>query len=471
MKSLHHRLLLGLGSVLAAVLLLAALAGYQLSREQLDELFDAEMATSVRILRGLLGHAIESQSPELPPIVLETWLAQRNGGEREGLFESEEEATRYGHKYEKKLAFQIWDSDGHLLAHSSNAPAKALAPLEPGYAGQTQGQHGWRVFTLQDGKHWYQVAERDDVRGELGRQLGIQALLPLLLGLPILAWLIVLVSRRTLRPLKQVADALAEREANRLEALHFPDLPRELLTIVQAMNSLFERLSGAFEREKRFTAEAAHELRTPLAALSIHAQNAQRAESESERQESLDKMLQGLRRTTHVVEQLLALSRVEPVAVSGTWTSVDLSRLCTELVDEFQGQARARQQTLSLNTDKAAALPRVRGNAVLLGLLLRNLLDNALRYTPAGGQIRLALSHNEQTVELQLSDSGPGIPEALRERVFERFFRAADPNVDGSGLGLSIVRQIAQWHGAELKLDSPPEGGLRVTLGFQAVTA
>lgn len=460
MTSIRRRLLISLVAIMTLVLALAAWAGYSVSRHQMDELFDAEMTTAVRLLRGILDRALVNYSTELKPIVLETWLGQHEESASGELFESEDEATRYGHKYEKKIAFQIWSRDGHLLAYSTNAPKERLAPLEPGYSNRALGHHHWRVFTLQVESRWYQVAERDDVRSELGRQIGMQALMPLVLGVPLLLWLVSAVIRRGLLPLNRLADDLTQRSAQNLEPLNLSGLPEELVAIVRAQNALFVRLNSAYEREKRFAADAAHEMRTPLAALSVHAQNALRASNENERLESLTKMQVGLRRTTHVVDQLLALSRVEPTAVTGEWTVIDLKRLTGDLVRELEPMAHGKQQLLSWHAPDA--LPVVRGNPILLRLMLRNLVDNAIRYTPVGGQASINLEHADGIVTVRVRDTGPGIPAELRERVFERFFRAAGQAIEGSGLGLSITKRIAELHHAELDLESPPEGGLVV---------
>ncbi len=455
---------------MAVVLAVSGVTGYLQGRHEVEELFDAALATSARVLRSLLDVGLAETAATQPPLVFETFhaFAGRSVGRPSAdIVIDNEDALPWGHKYEKKLALQVWDATGRLLARSETAPDTRLAPLAAGYSNQRFGDHEWRVFTLHSGRRWYQVAERDDIRDELSREIAIQSLVPLLLGLPVLIGLVLVVIRRSLAPLEQLASDVGQREANQLDALATPKLPTELANIVNALNGLFGRLRRAFEREGRFAADAAHELRTPLAALSIHAHNALRAQTPEQARHSLNKMQAGLARTTHVVEQLLALSRIDPTAASGEWGDVGLCSVTEQIVTEMRPLADSKN--LRLDCDCRSSVV-VRGNKTLLQLLIRNILDNALRYTPSGGRIALAVDSDSRGVNLFIADTGPGVPEELRSRVFDRFVRAPGQSAEGSGLGLSIARRIADLHDAVIDLgpnpDSPDAPGLRVTVRF-----
>lgn len=451
MTTIRERVILGLSFVLAGVLSLSGLLAYHQGRQEVQALFDAELASSARVLVNLLDGTLASQAADSP-------VRELNSVQGPAPSPPRPPARGAAHQYEKILAFQIRSSQGQLLARSDTAPGGELAPRRAGYSNKTLDDHHWRVFTLQAGPRWYQVAERDDVRNELSRQIAIQTLLPLILGLPVLALLAFVVLRRSLAPLSELAEQLSARAVNRLEPLPEPDSSGELITIVKALNGLFARLNSAFEREQRFAADAAHELRTPLAALSLHAQNAKRARSEQELSDSLSKMQEGLRRTTHVVEQLLALSRVEPMAIGGSWERVDLAILLQELVNEVRTPGLRHPLTLRITEPEP-----ITGNATLLRLMVRNLIDNARRYSPEGCAIEVRL----QGRCLEIGDTGPGIPKELRDRVFERFFRGAASPSEGSGLGLSIVKRIAELHEAAVTLHDQNAGsGLVVQIRF-----
>ena len=236
-------------------------------------------------------------------------------------------------------------------------------------------------------------------------------------------------------------------------------VPEEVSPLVGALNDLFVRLEQAFNSERRFTADAAHELRTPLAALKIQAQVALRAGNETERQVALENVLRGVDRATRLLEQLLTLARVDPETAAASYAPVDLHDLAASAIKDVAQMAHAKHIELSL---EAAPTCLVSGDAAQLALLLRNLLDNAIRYTPEAGRVSVAIQQG-LGVELQIRDSGPGIPAAERERVLQRFYRIPGSGMEGSGLGLSIVQRIVELHGARLALaDNAPGPGLLV---------
>jgi two-component system, OmpR family, sensor histidine kinase QseC len=304
--------------------------------------------------------------------------------------------------------------------------------------------------------------ENDEERHELVNRIAWRLIAPALFGLPLLGAWIWLATRRALQPLNAVAAQIATRQPERLHALAPASAPEEIRPLVEAINDLFGRVELALESERRFTADAAHELRTPLAALVTQAQVALRARDAEERQHAIEQLVAGSRRAARLVDQLLTLARLDPDAARPT-DAVKLDRLAEEVCAAHGGQALLKNIVLELD-----AVPvTVTGNADMLLVLLRNLVDNALRYTPPGGRVTVAVAPGR----LSVTDSGPGIPVAERQRVFDRFHRLAGQDTEGSGLGLSIVARIAEMHGATITLDSGEDGaGLCVGVNFPSTS-
>jgi two-component system sensor histidine kinase QseC len=282
----------------------------------------------------------------------------------------------------------------------------------------------------------------------LARHITLKILLPTFIALPVLALLIWFGVGAGLQPLKRLKQEVKQRTANRLEPLAMAGVPEEVAPLAQALNDLFVRLQQAFEGERRFTADAAHELRTPLAALKIQAQVALRSTDETERQSALENVLRGVDRATRLVTQLLTLARVDPETAAIDYKPVELRGLAASVMADLEPLAHAKQIEMTLED---CSLCKVLGDDAQLGLLLRNLLDNAIRYTPAGGKVSVTV-RNTNGISLEVRDTGPGIAETEREQVQQRFYRITGNGEEGSGLGLSIVRRIAELHGAKLVL-------------------
>ncbi|HHJ4328595.1 TPA: ATP-binding protein, partial [Klebsiella pneumoniae] len=264
-------------------------------------------------------------------------------------------------------------------------------------------------------------------------------------------------------PLADMTRLLKARAPDNLAPLLLAPLPQELEPVVASLNRLLQQVNQLLEREKRFIADAAHELRTPLAVLRIHAQNAQQAGSPHDREEALAQLLAGVDRTTRVVTQLLTLARLEPNAQPLRRQSLDLGVLARETLAELTPLALARDQELALDVDEHADL-QLHGDAASLATLLQNLLGNALQYTPPGGRIEVRLYTDSGALNLEVADSGPGVAAELREQLFERFVRLGESQ--GAGLGLSIVARIAELHGAGVELLDSALGGFCVRLRF-----
>lgn len=442
MKSLRLRLILLLCLALSLTWGAAAWLSHVEARREVDKLFDAQLAQSAQVLMGTAGHELHER------------------------LEHGSEGMPVLHEYEQQIAFQIWHGRV-LLLRSVIAPETALASPTPGYSTVEIAGQPWRVLTRQDNRHGFliQVAEPLAARESLARHIALRMLLPSLTALPLLALAIWSAVGAGLLPLRKLKREVAQREVDRLQPLSMHGVPDEVAPLAAALNDLFSRLQHAFESERRFTADAAHELRTPLAALKIQAQVAMRASDDTERGTALENVLHGVDRATHLVEQLLTLARVDPENAADHHQTVDLRSLAASVLGDIAPLAHAKQIELTL--DESPSSP-VSGNPGQLAILLRNLLDNAIRYTPPGGQVAVVLLQDPGTV-LEVRDTGPGIPQAEREQVLQRFYRIPGNMAEGSGLGLSIVRRIAELHGARLVLDDNESGhGLKVRVVFPA---
>jgi two-component system sensor histidine kinase QseC len=459
-RSIRALLLAGGIGALLAVLGAAAWLSFAASEEEAQELFDARLATSARVLEALVARQVEKATIAAPIVIA-----------LPGPLEDENHDTPspLGHYYETKIAFQVRDGGGRLLARSASAPGAPFAPDAAGFSTQRLGQHQWRVFTLQAGGVWIQVAERDDVRGELAEKLAYAAVAPLIAGIPLLLVLFSLLIRYGLAPLSGLARQVAARQPGSVAPIRLARTPAEVAPLVDALNGLLGRVREALERERRFTADAAHELRTPLAALKVHAQNAARADSAGDREASLERMLVGLERTVHLAEQMLAYSRAAAPGDAAGLAQVPLRALAAEAMDAVQPRAQERGVALQLDCAPQAADFAVRGERHKLLSLLTNLIDNAVRYGPAGGHVDVALRRDGDGATFAVTDEGPGIPAELRERVFESYYRVPGAGGAGSGLGLAIAKEIAQAHGARIAVEDGPGGrGARVTVRFPA---
>lgn len=365
------------------------------------------------------------------------------------------------------LEFQIWDREGKLILHSKKAPMIPLSSGKIGLSTLWLDGHSWRVNTVYDPGNnlTYMVAERSNFRQQLENQLTQDSIFIMLVTYPFLGFLIWVIVGRGLDTLKKVAREVRHRAPANLKPVDIESVPSEIEPLVTELNSLFVRLQEAFYREKRFTADAAHELKTPLAALSTQTQVALRADTTEARNQALLKVLAGVNRSTHVVQQLLTLSRMVPEATIAKPTQVNIKRQASDVAALIAPEAIAKNIELELIAPDTKTI--ILGNDTSINILIRNLVDNAIRYTQEGGTVKIDIRENKDNIELRVIDNGPGIPEELRERVFERFFRMIGNQTTGSGLGLGIVQQIARLHNAEISLKTPEDGvGLEVEVIF-----
>ena len=357
---------------------------------------------------------------------------------------------------------QVWSLDG-VRVYLSRPHAVLPQITTLGFSTEKTREGRWRVFGVQAITRVIQVAQPMSVREQRAAELALQTLKPFALLLPVLALVIWIAVGHALEPLRRLTGQVKARRVDALDGLPATQLPDEVQPLVRALNDLLGRLRAALERERAFMADAAHELRTPLPALHLQLGMLARADSEAEREAAMGTLSAGVQRAIRLIEQMLALARQEP-RVESPRVAVRLDELAREIVAELVPLADAGRIDLGI----AAAQPAtVAGDGDALRTLLRNLVDNAVRYTPPAGRVDVTVESTAAGPRLTVTDDGPGIPPAERMRVFDRFYRRAGTSPTGSGLGLAIVKAIADAHGASVALEDGPDGkGLAVTVTF-----
>ncbi|TJZ78856.1 ATP-binding protein [Chitiniphilus eburneus] len=359
------------------------------------------------------------------------------------------------------FVIQVWDRFGIRRYYSH--PHRVLPDrAQLGFATVPTSEGNWRVFSLARPDQVIQVAQPVRVRQRLALAAALRTVAPLLWVLPLLLLASWWVIGRGLKPLARLATEVGERNPEALTPIPLSHTPEEARPLVGALNSLLDRLATALDRQRAFTADAAHELRTPLTALKLQLQWLERADSDAERRAALAELAAGHARVMHVLEQLLTLARSEGAPIAHH--PVDLVRLAGDVLATHAPLAESRG--IDLGLDAPASMTTVVGDPAALRSLVGNLVANALRHAPDGGQVDVRLAENGGQVTLEVADTGPGIAEAERERVFDRFYRAADAGEGGSGLGLAIVQAVATRHGAVIDLGQADLGGLSVRVRF-----
>ncbi len=444
MSSIRGRLLLLILGLFMLIWLIMMTFAYFITRHEIEEVFDAQLGQAMHVLHDLVAHEITEH--ELNNIQLDI------------------PDTFQFHPYEKKLAFQVWDGDALILA-SGSAPSHPMTSTE-GFSDNVLDGQKWRLLMNSDAQESVRliVGERYDIRNELISEILLHVSWPMLLSLPFLAFLITMGINRGLAPLRTVTDHVSHRSPHQLAPIAMDDVPLEIQPLVTSLNQLLTRLEDAFESERRFTANAAHELRTPLAALKAQAQVAMKADDNGNRNRALEQIVRGVDRSTHLVEQLLTLARLDPDSASSTLQSVDLNNIVESVCSELAPVAVSKRIELEYS---AQAAGNVMGLPTALSILARNLIDNAIRYTQEGGRIFVSIHKENSNLVLLVADNGPGIPQHERLNVTERFYRIVGNNETGSGLGLSIVKRIAELHNAVMDIGQPESGtGTHIKVRF-----
>jgi len=442
----RHLLSLLIGMFIFSWLAVTAFT-YIEAEKEIEELFDAQLAQMAGTLQSLASDSMNSAD-------LNQKLLQRNV---------------FGHQYERNISFQIWKKD-HLVLRSRSAPVMPMANMD-GFADKKINNENWRVFLFRDPKTSLEVyvGENYRIRNELITNITRNTIVPLLWALPLLAIIVWISIGRALAPVKKITRAITARSPRQLEPISIRICPKEVQPLVKSINMLLQRLHEAFTQERRFASDASHELRTPLAILKTNAQVALRAEEAEVRNHALQNIIVAVNRNSHLVEQLLTLSRLEPDAMSAAFRPLNVY-VITETV--MSGLASsAIEKNIEIDLDTNGIEPKdcsMNGYAPGLNIMLRNLIDNAIRYTPEGGTVSVKFSGDKDVIHINVEDSGVGIAPEDREQIFQRFFRKAGQQIEGCGLGLSIVQRIIELHNGSITLaDSMLLGGLNVCVTFQ----
>jgi signal transduction histidine kinase len=371
--------------------------------------------------------------------------------------------TLPAHPGSADFVIQIWDMFGSRTYFSRpGLPFIDRAVL--GYSDLTLQGERWRLYAIATESSVIQVSQPWSVRERLAGDAAAHVLAPLLLLMAVMAVAAAWIVARAMRPLQSITRQIEHRDIHSLTPLAAPDLPAEVSPLVEELNRLLERLSGAFESQRAFVADAAHELRSPLTALSLQLQLLERARDDAERAVATTRLRAAIDRATHLVGQLLTLARNEPEDLPENAAAVELGAIARDTVTEVQPLAQDRHIGLEVDSPAPVAL---QADAEGLRVLVRNLLDNAVRYSPEGSAVRLRVWRKANGgAALEVCDQGPGIAPADRPRAFARFYRAPGASAEGSGLGLAIVKAIAQRHGAQVELGDAEPHGLRVQVSF-----
>ena len=431
MKSIRFFLVVVLLATMTLIIFLSALHGYRSSMVEVKALLDEEIANRAR----LLGIAGGSQRPDLTIV-----------------------------RVSEPNAFQVWSGD-RLIQRSDNTP---LAPIatEAGFQDRNFSGYRWRTYTwIGDDGHRAITAERIDVRNALAEGIIMKSVLPVIIALPLAGILIWFIVGYGLAPLHSLAKHLHQRRADDLHPIPMERLPVELMQVVSSANELLYRLDASFARERQFASDAAHELRTPICALKVHLHNIRHKLPDGD--DELAHLVAATDRMDNLVEQILLLYRTSPHHYAAQLKELDLHALVQEVITGMYTGFEQRRIQLELEggTEKLA------GDHFALGTLIKNLLDNACKYTPEGGHVRVTVGKHRDGIMLRVEDSGPGIPADQYQRIFDRFYRVDGDqhasNVIGCGLGLAIVKHITELHGATIEAGpSSFDSGLSMTLVF-----
>jgi len=447
MKSIRGFLIIVLLAIVTLANFAAALRGYLGSMDEAERLFNQRMLQQVDILNYTLPQ----------------WRAQTETHANILIFPERPSNT------ETTLEFQWVTQDGKLLARSAAMPGQVVVPLVEGFRFVNFHHYRWHVLVTPsaDKKSWFVVAERADQRYRLAESMILQAVYPMVFAIPVIGLIIWWVLGVGLKPVTNLARELRQREATDLHSLDQQGMPAELVQLAQAANDLLRRLDASFAREKRFSGDAAHELRTPIAALKIHCENLLHELQPAPA--SVMKLKQGIERMSYLVEQILLLNRTAPDHFMGTFETVNLTQLAKQTIADQSEALGLKHHHIEFNGDECW----ISGDRAALTSLLNNLLGNAIRYTPDAGRIAIKTWLRGRDVVLEVMDNGPGIPDDERERVFDRFYRLGgdrhNSKTTGCGLGLSIVQQVVDLHSAHIALTQSRYGqGLLVMVTFVA---
>lgn len=440
-SSIRQRLLINLIGIVVVAWSVTGIVSYFDARRELGALLDAHLAHTASLLLALGGGD----------------LATLDG-------------TPLLHRYNHDMSFQIWENGAVLRGHSLDAPTtRRLSSAVDGFSDTTIDGVGWRVFSLRDTQtqRLVQAGERYGERNRLAGAIAMDITWPIALALPVVGMLVWTGIGRGLRALSTVSLEVAARAPDTLSPLDVSAAPSEILPLMENLNRLFARVDTLLDHERRFTADAAHELRTPLAAIRAQAQVAHGAATDVERRRALEGVIAGSDRASRLVDQLLTLARVDQ-DVGSTQHTTDLRAVLAATSADVAPAALSKGVEIVLSETGSLL---IRGESALLHILFRNVLENAVRYGPPQTVVRIDVSQASGRAIVVITDEGPGVPAEALERLGRRFYRPVGTAEPGSGLGLSIATRIADLHGATMSFARPGTGnGLQVTISFRVST-
>lgn len=432
-------ILLSLGLVV-----LSLLFSFQSARHEVKEVYDARLGQTAKLLLMVTASSPSQLMDSAHQRQFDQWM----GDIRQESAGDDDHDTAYGHPYEQKMLFQFYRHDA--LLWSSNKNVGALSPEADfsGFGEARMNGEKWRFFQLHSKADEYVVvAEKNSIRQEVMNEIGLSTALPQLISIPILMLLLVLSIDKNLRPITELRSAIAQRSAHKLDRIYVADQTVELSPLVDTLNELLGQLAKAWEREKQFTRMAAHELKTPLTILRLNAENALNSETQDQLEQDLTNILKGIDRNDRLIQQLLTLAKVESITNLNT-KQVQPKALLQAIISDLAPLALRHKQTLSFEGESSP----FEGDDMLLDVLFRNLIDNAIRYSGEGSQIEVMLNESDQWIDVLVSDNGADIVPEARDKLFDSFYRANTSKGDGAGLGMSITRDIASLHNATVTL-------------------
>ncbi len=430
MKSIRTRLVIALTILVAMISMLAAIVTYRRVLNETSDLFDYQLRQMALSLRGQITMAPQI---EVPP-----------------------------DQGDSDFVVQIWDLFGTRV-YLSRPGLPMINQIVLGYTNLSLRGEGWRAYGLQTAQGVIQIAQPIRVREVLARAAALRVVIPLILLLPVMVAFVAWIVGRGLLPLRHLTAEVQRRDAHGLSPLVAANLPVEIAPLVNELNRLLARLEKSFLAQRAFIADAAHELRSPLTALRLQLQLLDRAPDPVARLEARERLGAAVERSIHLVEQLLTLARSDPGQATPSLEPVDLAAAAAAGISDSRILAMNRNIDIGLDAEPSSV---VQGEPEALRTLARNLIDNAVRYTPPGGSVQVHCRPTADGTVLEVVDTGPGISLADRERVFDRFYRHPTAAESGSGLGLAIVKAIADRHAAQVRLGETAGGGLRVTVSF-----
>lgn len=479
-RTIRKRLLTSvLGSFIFIWIIIAVLA-YDSSSHESEEIYDAALASYARIIASLMVHEAEEErelegnffllikelgsDSLLKSSVLSNFKKKLEAVTEDDYMTLDLTADIKGHNYESQIAFIVRYTSGKVLLRSRQMPFET--EFQKGFFNVKVQDQSWRIFglELQESEIQVLVGENLEIRNELQNLIIFNHLWPFILLLPVLGAVIWLAIKKGLQPIEHVTQNIAKRNPHSLSAIEIDNVPEEILPLINELSSLFKRIENAIDNEKRFTANAAHELRTPLAALKTHAQVIE-LNSNEKIQGNVKQMIKSIDRSSHLVDQLLTLSRAEANINNGLKLQpVDLVSVVRTQLGEYAAKAVEKGINPTLEIDQEPCM--ISADETLLHVVIRNLIDNTIRYSDQGGQLKVIIQHMTDHIQLIIKDDGPGIENGKLELMTQRFQRGDHPDKQGAGLGLFIVRQIMNTFNGQLDFAINQPNGLIVILKF-----